>query len=61
MNIELLKELQQIEYNTQLEFCPCCDSDIPVNKFKKFKCPECGEILLPCSLCDIEGCYNCPF
>ena len=61
MNKELIEKLNKIKYNEQHEFCSNCGSDDTiVNEFKVYYCVECGERLLPCSLCDLE-CEDCPF
>ena len=49
------------EFTTE-EWCPYCNEevDIPVNRASK--CPECGEVIYPCSACDQhDSCHDCPF
>lgn len=48
--------------NKPTEWCSNCleDAEI-VNEFKVQKCPNCGEWLVPCSLCPLEDCVKvCP-
>lgn len=45
------------------ELCPHCSYEVPLKKsFRIQHCPNCGERILPCSLCDMdkENCSECP-
>lgn len=43
------------------EWCPKCDSEsIITMNFRVQTCSECGEDILPCSLCEDENCLECP-
>jgi len=49
------------------EICPFCDEKVELeNIFELQDCPECGEELLPCSLCEDNlddkdrNCNECP-
>lgn len=45
--------------NTIYEYCPHCDTEVELKfKFEPQICPNCGRVLLPCSMC--EGCGKCP-
>lgn len=48
------------------EYCPCCDSEVVIPSFGRSFCPNCGEPILPCSMCHngtnyIVECENCPY
>ena len=36
------------------ECCPNCDNEVLINGDKPSVCPECGETILPCSMCPID-------
>lgn len=39
------------------EWCPHCESEVRIDADKPSKCPNCGEMILPCSICDeIKSC-----
>lgn len=46
------------------EYCPHCENEVelknPVEKVRQ-RCPVCGEMILPCSICSkrTEGCREC--
>ena len=45
------------------EWCPYCDLETELEPiFQKQNCQECGEDILPCSMCipDKVDCSNCP-
>lgn len=45
------------------EWCPHCSNEVELEKVLKVQtCPNCGEIILPCSMCDMDKdpCSNCP-
>ena len=45
-----------------IEWCPHCTMDVEIKgKAEKQICPECGEEITPCSLCDYNKvfCGNC--
>jgi len=46
------------------EWCQNCDSEVEIKAYGLSKCPECGEILKPCSMCSTEQynrCASCPY
>ena len=45
------------------ETCPHCgiDSIINVTKFEIQNCSGCGVPILPCSICAVRDCDDCPF
>lgn len=45
------------------EYCPCCDSEVDIPSFGVSYCPNCGERILPCSMCDanMHNCSRCPY
>lgn len=49
------------EYCT--EWCPCCDTEVVIPSFGVSFCPNCGERILPCSMCDTDyiDCNRCPY
>ena len=43
------------------EWCSnCCDEVSLVSKFEAQTCPNCGERILPCSMCFMDSCDDCP-
>lgn len=49
------------EYCT--EWCPCCDTEVSIPSFGVSFCPNCGELIIPCSMCnpDYHDCRECPY
>jgi predicted RNA-binding Zn-ribbon protein involved in translation (DUF1610 family) len=46
--------------NTIYEYCPhCCDEVELEERFEPQVCPNCGNVLFPCSMCE-ECITNCP-
>ena len=45
------------------EMCPCCETEVAIKPFGISFCPECGEPILPCSMCnmDYHDCGICPY
>ena len=45
------------------EWCPCCDTEVVIPSFGVSFCPNCGELILPCSMCDASynDCGDCPY
>lgn len=44
------------------EICPHCDCIVGLPPFLgAYKCPQCGAIILTCSLCQKYDCANCDF
>ena len=44
------------------EHCPHCDSDVLLDaEFRIQTCPNCGEKIKPCALCDMDSvkCSEC--
>lgn len=44
------------------EWCSNCCQEVTIDaEFKEQVCPNCGEIILPCSLCDMDTveCSKC--
>ena len=49
--------------NHVYEWCPHCETEVKLDaKLKKQTCPNCGETILPCALCDYDvvKCAECP-
>ena len=47
---------------TITEWCSSCENEVELKEgFVKQKCPSCGELLLPCSMCNQDeiNCSNC--
>ena len=45
---------------TFYEWCTSCNEEVELPAIMAvYKCPNCGEFILPCTLCDIEGQTNC--
>lgn len=45
------------------EYCPHCENEVDLRPvFSVQVCPSCGELILPCNLCDHDNCNcaNCP-
>lgn len=43
------------------EWCShCCEEVQLVSRFEAQICPNCGERILPCSICFMESCNECP-
>jgi len=36
------------------EWCPHCEEEFEIDAHKPSNCPECGKIILPCSMCDMD-------
>ena len=34
-----------------VEYCPHCDNEVEIDADNPSKCPECKEVILPCSTC----------
>lgn len=50
-------------HNHVYEWCPHCEIEVKLDAIlKKQICPNCGEIILPCALCDCDvvKCAECP-
>lgn len=45
------------------EWCPCCNTEVVIPSFGVSFCPNCGERILPCSMCDTDynDCRKCPY
>ena len=45
------------------EYCPCCDTEVVIPSFGVSFCPNCGELIIPCSMCspDYHDCSKCPY
>ena len=48
--------------NKTYELCPYCDTEVELkNEFKAQLCPNCGRLILPCSICEHtnnKGCHT---
>jgi len=40
------------------EWCPNCENEVKINGHKPSNCPECGKLILPCSMC-VEEDMDC--
>lgn len=51
----------QWDYTT--EWCSYCGKEVDIAPFGLSYCPNCGERILPCSMCDAfkVGCDRCPY
>lgn len=51
------------EWDYTTEWCPCCDTEVNIEPFGISFCPNCGEPILPCSMCDTDyiDCRDCPY
>lgn len=48
--------------DTTFEVCPHCDLEVEIDDSCPSKCPECGEVISPCSNCpnwDSEEDFRC--
>jgi predicted RNA-binding Zn-ribbon protein involved in translation (DUF1610 family) len=37
------------------ELCPHCDNEVEIKEsFSEQRCPRCGNVILPCSMCNSE-------
>jgi predicted RNA-binding Zn-ribbon protein involved in translation (DUF1610 family) len=43
-----------LDIQMTVESCPNCGNEILINGNKPSKCTDCGEIILPCSMCPID-------
>jgi len=60
----LNKELNEIDDRVITEWCPHCKTEVELeNKREPQKCPSCGKLILPCSLCEYDKvrCGKCEF
>ena len=56
-------EDQFVEVQTTNEQCPYCEEEVVIpSTFSLHKCPNCGKLIKPCSMCDNSKnqCRNCP-
>jgi len=47
-----------------IEWCPDCENEVEIRAYGISKCPECGAILRPCSMCSADQydrCNRCPY
>ena len=42
------------------EWCPHCEAEVRIPAYRKSTCPECGEAIMPCSMCETCG-EVCPY
>lgn len=55
-------EMSRFDYCDEL--CPECDNEVIIASDRPSICPKCGNVILPCSMCDMEkvSCsVDCPF
>lgn len=43
------------------EYCPSCESDVVIYANGVTACPNCGEPLAPCSVCETCDYSTCPY
>lgn len=44
------------------EICPNCNTLVELpNRMGIYKCPECGELMISCSICENQNCSDCEF
>lgn len=50
----------EIDINKCIEYCSVCDEDVEIDcQFDTLQhCPNCGNSIIPCNLCDLDTC-NC--
>lgn len=58
----MLKEvLEKLKDTTTTELCDICNEEVEIsNTFDVHICPNCGNPILPCSICVGHKCSNCP-
>jgi hypothetical protein len=42
------------------EWCSHCEQEVEIPPIGRSNCPNCGESILPCSMCE-ECVENCPY
>lgn len=57
--------MKKVDVTHADEWCPLCDTEVKLrNEFVRQRCPSCGKIILPCSICthdkNYSSCGNCP-
>lgn len=45
--------------NYTVEWCPYCEQEVVIYAHTITECPECGEKLFPCSVCNTQECSAC--
>lgn len=63
-SVEVLGEDGNYEWDEYcVEWCSCCDTEVVIRSFGVSFCPNCGERILPCTMCDTDyiDCRHCPY
>lgn len=49
--------------NLITEWCSHCENEVEIPADRPSSCPECGESILPCCMCDMDivNCNQCKF
>lgn len=61
---ELIRKIHNGDIFAITEYCPCCDSEATIWSYGISACSECGEPILPCSMCntaEVDCCRDCPY
>lgn len=63
MSVDFITSIFNSDFNIVDEFCPHCETEVELKPvFSVQVCPNCGELILPCNLCDHDtcDCAHCP-
>lgn len=64
MDKDSLEYVNVPNYSKEItEYCPHCENEVELQCiFANQVCPNCGELITPCGLCDhnVCDCENCP-
>ena len=63
MELNISRFINIIKYGPVYELCSCCNTEVKLYAaFESQNCPNCGERILPCALCDCDvvDCTKCP-
>lgn len=53
--------MENLEFEFITELCPYCNNEVSLcHSFELQKCPTCGKVIKPCSLCNKSDCKKCP-
>lgn len=44
------------------EMCPHCDTEVEIPPYLGiYECPNCGKLIVACSMCETQNCGNCQY